>query len=140
MNQQILNFPKTYIGIDNGISGGVVALNEAGVVSYKILTPIISVKKGKGNKSEYSLPAMVEILEIVKNFTDVQIIVLERAQSMPLQGVSSMFSIGKGFGMWQGIIAALKMPFVIVQPRTWQKEIFRDLNHKDTKQASIITA
>lgn len=89
----------------------------------------------EGEKTEYDIDA---ICSLFISWRPV-LTVLEKAQAFPGQGVSSMFSIGKGFGIMMGLLTSQKLPFTIVGPKTWQKEILRDLNH-DTKQASKLFA
>jgi len=36
---------------------------------------------------------------------------------------SAMFTFGRGFGNIEGILTALKIPFVMVRPQTWQKAL-----------------
>lgn len=67
-------------------------------------------------------------------------VVLEKAQAFPGQGVVSMFSIGRGFGIMEGILASRKWPYTIVSPKTWQKRMFEGVAHADTKQASALVA
>jgi crossover junction endodeoxyribonuclease RuvC len=64
---------------------------------------------------------------------------LEEVHAMPGQGVTSMFSMGKGSGLWEGIITALGMPLVRIPPQRWKKEMLADGRGKD-KQASIVRA
>ena len=59
---------------------------------------------------------------------------------MPGQGVRSTFSIGFGFGIWQGLLTALQMPFELVSPQRWQREMFAGVNRDDTKAASALVA
>ena len=40
--------------------------------------------------------------------------------------------------MWKGILSALGIPFQIVHPRTWTKEVFRDMPGEHSKQKSFI--
>jgi crossover junction endodeoxyribonuclease RuvC len=65
-------------------------------------------------------------------------VAIERVASMPGQGVASMFNFGMGFGMWQGILCALQIPYTLVHPVTWKKAIMRDMGKE--KEASIIRA
>ena len=52
---------------------------------------------------------------------NVQLAVLERVHAMPKQGVSSMFSFGVNFGMWQMWLYMKRFPFQTVPPQTWMK-------------------
>lgn len=116
--------------MDNGLDGGIAFVNEK--VRGAVPMPVIG-KKGLG-KREYDLSAIVELLkkqEPTHAF-------IEKAQAMPGQGVSSMFSIGKGYGCMIGVCAGLGIPYTLVHPKTWQKVMFLDLPKADTKALSLI--
>ena len=49
-------------------------------------------------------------------------VTLEQAQAMPGQGVSSTFSTGRGFGVWEGVLGALDVPYRVVRPSVWVKK------------------
>lgn len=118
------------LGIDNGLDGAYVLLDE-GVPVARHIMPIIKVK---ASKREYDTPALVRLIrDLAPDHA-----YLEKAQSMPGQGVASMFSIGNGYGIQRGILAALAIPHTLVHPRTWQTVLFRDLPKSDTKAMSPI--
>ena len=129
------------IGIDNGLDGGVVVIDETGRVLEKHIAPVLD--EGKG-KRVYDVPAMVRILvgygATMQPVNEKSFAYLERAQAMPKQGVSSTFSIGFGFGLWQGILHTLQIPHAIVGPRQWQDEMFRGIDKTNTKRASALVA
>lgn len=124
------------IGIDNGLDGGIVAIASDGLLISSV-TPTL----GTGKRS-YDVQHMADTLRDVvdANAGGDCMAFLERAQAMPGQGVSSMFSIGFGFGIWQGLLTALRVPFEIVSPRKWQNEMFVGINRTDTKAASALVA
>ena len=47
---------------------------------------------------------------------------LEHVGAMPKQGVSSTFKFGMNFGIIQGMLIALGIPFELVRPQKWKKE------------------
>lgn len=51
------------------------------------------------------------------------LVIIEKAQAMPGQGVTSMFNYGKGFGMILGVCEAMKIPYRLVTPQAWKKVI-----------------
>jgi len=67
---------------------------------------------------------------------EVDIIYLEKAQAMPGQGVSSMFSYGMGFGRLIGWIEMTETPYILVTPQTWTKEIHKGCTGKTSKEKS----
>ena len=125
-----------FCGIDNGIGGGLAFYDSEKNVLEAMPMPIVSVKKAKGNKNEYSIAEIVGIL----TSRPITFAVIERAQAFPGQGVVSMFNIGRGFGIMEGMLAALEIPYMVVHSKTWQKKMFEGVAHTDTKQASVLVA
>jgi len=124
-------------GIDPGLHGALVVLNRNGLLVSAHATPVIAVEKsnGKGKRHVYLPTQMVTILRAVKETcTDVRIC-MEQVSAMPGQGVTSMFSMGRGVGTWEGIIAALDLPIFYVTPQTWKKQ-FR-LKGSDKAQSVV---
>ena len=119
-------------GVDNGLDGGLVVLDGTKIVAREIM-PTINVKDGK---REYDSFSIIKIFQQTKP----EHVFIERAQAMPGQGVTSMFSIGLGHGILRGILAGLALPHTLVHPRTWQSIMFRDLPKTDTKAMSAIVS
>jgi crossover junction endodeoxyribonuclease RuvC len=126
------------IGLDNGLDGGIVVIDETGRVLEKHVTPVLGIE-GKG-KRIYDVPAMLRLLGASAPPLPGAKAFLEKAQAMPGQGVSSMFSIGYGYGLWTALLTALGIPFEVVHPRTWQGVMFQGINRDDTKKASALVA
>ncbi len=131
-----------YLGIDPGLSGAfavITGLNKTGGPPFHLVesTPTFWVKKSKGKKRMYDISALVYRLKILCDGHRI-VAGLERQQAMPSQGVVSMFSIGVGFGIWQGLLAGLGIDTLIVHPRKWQNRICPGKG--DTKVRSIAAA
>jgi crossover junction endodeoxyribonuclease RuvC len=110
------------IGIDPGKSGAVAVIDQQShSVIFKQIVPTIKVGK---SKQEYDLQGMREILLSNSDDTDAKVFI-ERQQARPGQGVSSMFTTGKGYGMWLGLCAGLQIPIEVVSPLSWTKEVLR---------------
>lgn len=122
-----------YIGIDNGFKGGIVVIDDDRRVIAKYPAENYTIS---GAHTEYDIR---EIVAIFRKHVP-RMVALEKAQSMPGQGVRSMFTIGHGFGLFEGILSAMNYPYQLVHPKTWQREILRDINKEDTKQASALYA
>ena len=74
-----------------------------------------------------------------KNF-DIGLAVLEQVHSFPGQGVVSSFSFGMNYGVWQGVLSAVKIPWQLVTPRTWQKGLVTPSDGSNAKERSLAVA
>jgi hypothetical protein len=134
------------IGIDPGLHGAVVVLNEDfRIVEYYDCPVIKNEKTKKGKKSVKYEFAPGHMAEIIRSIAKDQYLQpkawLERAGAMPKQGLSSTFKTGRGFGLWEGILAAIVgLPYDIIAPRTWSKEMFKGTPLGDPKQRSLSKA
>ena len=104
----------TVIGIDPGKSGGV-----AGI---------------PGADSEWA-PAWAEEVptcgkeidghELARKLREIapEMVIVEKAQAMPKQGVTSMFNYGRGFGLILGVLEGLAIPYRLVTPQAWKNKV-----------------
>lgn len=94
-----------YIGIDPGKKGG------------------IAVISGDYPDHYHTFPFSSEKLrEIAEAFSADSKAVVEDVHAMPGQGVTSMFTFGKGFGYIIGVLEANSFPYQLVSPQRWKKE------------------
>ena len=96
---------KIYIGIDPGKSGGICFLMDDDIRSFKC---------------PETTHDMTEELILAKDIRKCTAIV-EKVWSFPGQGVKSVFSFGYNYGLWIGILSALKIPYILVPPNKWIK-------------------
>ncbi len=100
---------KTFLGIDPGKGGGIAFSCCEAMEAHKMPETAHDLAELLG-KSGLSVLA-----------------ILERVQAMPptlrgrRQGVSSAFKFGTNFGMIQGVLAALQIPYEFVTPTVWQR-------------------
>lgn len=105
-----------FIGIDPGLDGAVAILPDGILID----TPTLTVQgKGKSKKREYAVASMVQTL--IGRASSESWCALEKIHAMPGQGVTSMFSMGVGLGLWRGILAALFIGHEEPTPQRWQK-------------------
>jgi hypothetical protein len=123
---------KLYCGIDGGLDGALSIIDENKIIEMKIMPTFKSTK----SKREFDIDGIISFLEKYKDAT----VIFEKAQAMPLLGTVQAFNFGKSYGILLGILSTLKMKYHIVHAKRWQKAMFTDINHKDTKQSSIIIA
>lgn len=101
------------LGIDPGLSGALVILDDNQAIVDKLLMPTSQ----DGKKRTVDGKAISDWLEGqgVKQAT------LEKVHAMPGQGVSSMFSFGCAYGVIQGVLAAHDIEYTLVPPQRWKK-------------------
>ena len=128
----------TAVGLDGGLKGAVVAINESLDIVEWFDMPTITEKKGKGQKSHFNHATLWLRLESLVERSEKIMLFLEKAQARTGQGVTSMFSTGLCFGMLQMALTALNRPFLIVPPTEWTRKIYKGMGGKDTKAKSIL--
>ena len=121
------------IGIDPGKSGFLAYLGDAGQV---LCWPTPTVPMGRAARREYDVPGMRRVLMQC----NADLVVIEQQRPMPKQGVSSTFTTGRGFGIWEGLCSGLGLPYTVVAPTTWQRLLCRDLPGKNPKARSVLAA
>lgn len=119
-------------GIDNGADGGLVLLRD-GQPWVAIPTPTLNLGSGTKKRRAHDIQVIVQYLQPCTEDTDA-FLVLEHAQAFPREGAVTSFLFGQGFGVWQAALVALKIPFEVVVPRKWQKEILAGISGSDTKE------
>jgi len=119
-----------YIGIDNGVNGGIVILDKNQKIISKHTMPVL----GK-TKKEYDINSIRYILE---RYNANSFAILEKAQPQFRDGKKQAFKTGFGYGVMQSLLIALGIPHQIIAPKTWQKFVFEGLASDDTKTASIM--
>lgn len=118
------------IGIDPGLSGGIAVIDNGHILAIHKM-PVVK----SGTKKVIDPHGFAEML---KEYDDCAVAVIEKVHAMPGQGVSSMFNFGMGFGILQGALAALSIPTLFATPQTWQKGIFNGIDAKLGKKRSIV--
>lgn len=111
-----------FVGIDPGLGGAVAMVRvdprDGHTECQWFDTPTVTFNNGKKMVRRYDKQAMNQILS---QFRQVQAGILEFQQAMPEQGASSGFNLGHGYGLWEGMLVALKLPYEIIHPRVWKK-------------------
>ncbi len=116
-----MNLP-TFIGVDPGKSGAIVALG---------IHPTIEVHCVCKN-TERELWEFVQ--SQVRDPSGETFAMIEKVHAMPKQGVTSMFNFGQSYGYLRGILVASQIPFEAVTPAKWQKRygLIRKKKESDT--------
>lgn len=118
----------TVIGIDPGFSGAIAFINDGAISSVDM--PILKNEK-RTELDEHEVRAYIKGYDISNMH-----IFIEKAQSMPGQGISSTGRYLTSYGIIRGICVGLGVPYTLVHPRTWKKIMMPDMPKE--KEASII--
>jgi hypothetical protein len=94
------------IGIDPGKTGAMCAIDEWGDICFWTLTDIREVDRALSQFSPTT-----------------SFVFLEKAQAMPKNGAVGMFNYGEGYGTLQGLLIAHRLPYALVPPATWTKDM-----------------
>lgn len=123
----------TVIGIDPGFSGALAAYNCGdGTIVSIIDMPLREPITLGGAKQRQIDPA--PIIDFISHHKPA-LIVLERVHAMPDQGVSSTFRFGEGYGLIQGIVAALHIRLILSPPAVWKMAMSVSANKSSSLEA-----
>lgn len=114
---------KCYVGIDPGAHGYVAMQYEGKFEHFSI-----------ADNDLYQLSKIMA--EMRSNYAEI-VCVIEDVHSVFGSSAKSTFNFGFNKGYLIGLLAANKIPYVLVQPKTWQKEIWVNsdmiVNYKKVK-------
>jgi len=121
---------SVFIGIDPGISPAVVALDDKGSLLWMKDISAIETGKGKTKKNEMNGGAIRDALVGADH------VFIEKAQTMPDQGIASTGKYMKGAGIIEGICIGLQIPYDLISPVTWKKAMMAGMQRG--KEASLL--
>lgn len=101
---------KCYMSIDPGAKGMIVTQYKGEFRHYSI--------------ADNDLYQLADIMaEIRQKYPNI-VCVMESVHALSGSSAKATFSFGEIFGELQALLAANKIPFVLVQPKEWQKEMW----------------
>ena len=106
-----------FIGIDPGLQGGIATIRESGYIDVLIMPTTLN-----GKKRTLNNPTLASVFSLLDAADIKCYAVLEQQQPMPKQGVTSMFSIGYGFGVLKQCLIDFNISHEVVRAQEWQKE------------------
>lgn len=101
---------KCYMAIDPGSKGFIVTQCNGDFCFYSI--------------ADNDLYQLSEIMANIRNTYSNLVCVIEDVHSVFGSSAKSTFNFGFNKGYLIGLLAANKIPYVLVQPKTWQKEVW----------------
>jgi hypothetical protein len=119
ITKKVKNPAKHYLAVDPGLKGGMCIVRFDG-------SPIEYIRMPKG---------AVEIIDWIvytaRKFENL-IVVAEKAQVMPKQGIVGAFRYGAHFGMFATVAIMLRVPYHEVHPTIWKKALGLSSNKLDS--------
>jgi len=117
--------PRTYIGIDNGVSGSIGFVYNTGVAGGLFPTPIFSQlsfqKSVKRHISRIDVPKLHKILGSIAMNPDPKVF-LERPYINP-KGLVATMSAVRALEATLIVIEGLNLPYEYIDSRRWQKQM-----------------
>ena len=126
----------TYVGIDNGLTGALVALSDqAG------LPPIASAvmpTRGKAKGNEVDALAVYEWLGSIAPLVDLTVILETPGKHSP--GAQALCSMWDSYGAIRGVLESRRIRHHRITPQAWQKVMLPGCAKGDTKPAALAKA
>lgn len=118
INADTVDVKPVYIGIDPGLSGGLILIQDG-------------VPRG-GPMPDTELDVWTWIRTVSAGPRD-KFAMIEDVWARPGQGVTSMFTFGKGYGGLCMALTAAAIPYERVRPQVWQRALGITPKHKSEK-------
>jgi len=121
---------KLFMGVDPGATGAAAFINEDGTflcfLDYPGSAACLASLLHQLLIAEQSVPE--------NGIIPISLAVIENVHAMPKQGVSSTGKFMRNFGIWEGVIATLKIPYELITPQRWRKIVDSSVPQKPTKE------
>ncbi len=109
---------KHYIGIDPGRKGGMCVVRSDGIPMEWIRMP--------------APPQIIDWLTLVSSKYFNPVMVTEKSQAMPKQGIVGAFRYGAHFGIFATVAIMLQIPYHEIRPQIWKKALGLSQNKMDS--------
>lgn len=139
-----------FVGIDPGKKGAIAVLEDDGRIAHLLPTPMLA-----GNRPDYDRPRIAAVFralcDVSRNDRGL-FVTVERLQPMPMKfakkggrkddadanvgGVVANYNRGVAQG-WLWLFDAMRIPFEVVLPQAWQREMLKGYPGATTKEQSI---
>ena len=100
-------------GIDPGLEGSICVLNKDKEVIFHEVMPKIG--------EELDLKELSSIFMKLKTEIGVNLVILEKSQTRPNQSSQSGLKTGRNYGILEGMLAMLSIPYRETRPQEWAK-------------------
>lgn len=115
-----------YVGIDPGKTGYIVIIEQTGQIIFHPIPQI---------GTEIDVRRLNDIFKEISSYFEVSC-VIENVHAIYGSAASSTFDFGYTTGLLEALLVAHNIPFVKVQPKTWQKEMWEGVPLQKKKSTS----
>lgn len=122
-----------YVGIDNGLNGGIVAVQEPGKILESYVMPTRG--KTKGNEVDAKLIRM-----FLEEWPAQELTVILETPGKFAKGVQAISSMWDSYGATRGVLEAIGIRHHRITPQSWQKVMLVGCKTGDTKPAALLRA
>jgi len=127
------------IGVDNGISGALVALSTVAGLPPVAVLPMPTQDRGSGNGREIDIKAVNRwINDLAVDSAHITMIIERPGKHSP--GVKSLCSMWDSFGRLCAYAELKRLRHVLVNPQTWQKTMLPGCAKGQTKPFALTVA
>ena len=127
------------VGIDPGKTGAIVALDMDGTpIEWMAADHPREGYTVKGKRGRDYVPAVMALWLTQRE--GVRLVLVEQQQARPIEGRSSVLQTGFGYGLWVGILAALRIPYRVVSPGAWTRAVLGSAPKAGARKARSIVA
>lgn len=120
------------LGIDPGKDGALVLL-DGGRLAFALRASDVT-----SGKWETSAEAMASILRTVHTEHRIRGAVLELHAGRPGEGGGSARTVGVGWGLWRGVLAALEIETRTPSSAMWARDLFRGVPGEGKERAAAV--
>lgn len=106
---------RTWLGIDPGKDGALVVVDDHGNVASQVKTRSLLVE------GEYVPELMADTLRSMVVEYQLAGAALELCAGRPWEGRGSLMTVGKGWGLWRGMLAAFAVRTVVPSSNRWTR-------------------
>jgi len=132
---------KKILGIDTGLSGAMVLIDQELNVLQVVANPIIVIDRGTKLSREYDVTA---IRNFFMDFNAEEVyVVIEKTYPRPVKfggSAAANWYLGAGYMMFVAMLAYGGFKYQVVDPRTWQAAMFKGLGKGNSKMLSYQVA
>lgn len=109
-----------FLGVDPGVTGAFAAVSGSRVTWCKY--------PGSAQELASLLRPIVPRIRLAA---------VEHVAASPQMGRGSIFTFGRNYGEWLGVLATLDIPYVLITPAKWQKAVL-DSSKKGTTKERVV--